>query len=139
MRALLHRLRRLHPRGRERRGRRRHGWPTCSPARTPRAASDGAAGLLASGSSYSRAFPRWQPPEGDPPRAVAFSGFVPGYSGGGGGRGPPPPPSPPAPPPRGGRPPPPPPPLSQKTPPPGGAPTHRRLHLTGRARWAGPA
>jgi hypothetical protein len=50
----------------------------------PRVASDGAAGLLASGSLYSRAFPRGQPPkEGDPPHAVAFSGFVPGYSGGG--------------------------------------------------------
>src|SRR6185295_15481683 len=35
--------------------------------------SDGAAGLLASGSSYSRAFPRGQPPDsGDRARAVAL-------------------------------------------------------------------
>ena len=40
-----------------------HGRPAALP-RTPRAASDGTAGLLASGSSYSRAFPRGQPPFG---------------------------------------------------------------------------
>src|SRR5579862_1766572 len=60
-----------------------HGRPAALP-RTPRAASDGTAGLLASGSSYSRAFPRGQPPLGGIHRAQwHISGFVPGYSGGG--------------------------------------------------------
>ena len=49
---------------------------------TPQVASDGSAGLLAPGSTYSRPFPRGQPPRGSI-RAVVSSGFVPGYSGGG--------------------------------------------------------
>src|SRR5258708_24817622 len=87
-----------------------HGRPAALP-RTPRVASDGTAGLLASGSSYSRAFPRGQPPSGGIHRAQwHISGFVPGYSGGGGPPGPPPPPPPAAAPPPPPRPRPPPPP-----------------------------